>query len=456
MRRQLSALLCLPWLALAQAEESAQEIVENDPSQETVTDLGRFEFAQKVTLQGGYGPDQGVLGNDRKGFYGLRYEPTLAWYSEEGAWSRWQGFTRAWLNYNSGQASTPLQDNDTQQIEYFSAELREFYLRRNLLGDDPRFSLSLGRQRFGDYFGLWWDDSLEALRLDYDDSFGRGFVAAAQKFHSYNSDINGLDASQKDIAYLMGEYAWRWQAQQWFGLRLQLEDDHSGSDETDDPQDFDGYRAGLFATGEQLDWGLLSDYRLELAMLDGDSDFNDGSQQSRNGWALLGEVGKRFDELPWQPRLVLHGGLTDKPDEEGDGFYLNDIQSDRVADPQTYSTGLVSAFIGVDLRNLAFYGIGLETQPRPRHQLDLRLTDLHLRDADGELPLRVDEDSRSGSHSLGQSLDLNYFWRMFPQAFEQRQVQVNALVSTSYFRAGSAVRGLDNDFQVAFGLVLRY
>lgn len=56
------------------------------------------------------------------------------WYSEEGAWSRWQGFGRAQLNYNSGQASTPLQENEAQQLEYFSAELREFYLRRNLLG----------------------------------------------------------------------------------------------------------------------------------------------------------------------------------------------------------------------------------------------------------------------------------------------------------------------------------
>ena len=45
---------------------------------------------------------------------------------------------------------------------------------------------------------------------------------------------------------------------------------------------------------------------------------------------------------------------------------------------------------------------------------------------------------------------------MFPLAYERRQVQVNALLSLSYFRAGSAVRGLDNDYQASFGLVLRY
>ena len=83
MKRCLPALLCLPWLALAQAEESAQQIVadESTPAQEKVTDLGRFEFAQKATLQGGYGPEDGTLGNDRKGFYGLRYVPSLTWRS---------------------------------------------------------------------------------------------------------------------------------------------------------------------------------------------------------------------------------------------------------------------------------------------------------------------------------------------------------------------------------------
>ena len=91
------------------------------------------------------------------------------------------------------------------------------------------------------------------------------------------------------------------------------------------------------------------------------------------GRRLAAELGKRFDDNPWRPRLYLHGGLTDEPDEDGDGFRLNAIQSDRVADPETYSTGLVSAFVGVDLRNLAFYGIGLNSQPRPRQPLLLRL-----------------------------------------------------------------------------------
>ena len=446
----------VPWLLVLLASQAAatdQEGAVSEPASLPTPAVAAampsaIELNHKFTVQGGYGPENSQLGNDGKGFYGLRYEPSLSWRSSEPQWPKWQAFGRAWFNYNSAsQASTGLQQENSQQIEYFSAELREFYLRRNLLGDDPRFSLSLGRQRYSDHFGIWWDDSLESLRLNFDDTFARGFVAVGQKLHSYNSDSQALEASERDIAYAMGEYALRWSGENWAGLRLLLEQDHSGRD-ADDPSDFKGGRAGLFFHGDEPNvTPLFSDYRLELALLDGSVELASGEEQDR----------KHFAERPWSPRLALYGGITDKPDDSNDGFYLNAIQSDRVANPETYSSGLVSAFIGIDLRNLAYYGIALETRPQPRHYLDLRLTDLHLRDADGDLPLSLAEPAeRNGSRSLGQTLDLNYYWEMFPYAVQDKHVQINALLTASYFRAGDAIGNLDNDFQVSFGVVLRY
>lgn len=446
--------------AAAEAEAEASEPAESADT---------FEIHHKLSLQGGYGPKDSTLGQDYEPFYGVRYEPSLSWFSPQAEWPVWQGFARAWLNYNSSQASTPFQEqnpaSERPQVEHSNAELREFYLKRNLLGGDPRFSLSVGRQRFADHYGIWWDDSLESLRLNYLDDFASGFIAVGQRFYNYNSDAFSLEDNTRSIAYGLGEYSWRWHPKHWAGVRMLLEYDHSGAD-VDDPRDFKGGRAGLFAHGDELRWGVISDYRMELIALKGRVETIDGSaveeRQNSSGWAFVGDIGKRFDDWPWQPRFALRGGITDKPSNEFDGFGFNDLQSDRVSGRETYSSGLLGSFIGINLRNLAFYGLAVETRPLPRHYFDIRLSDLYLCDGEGELPMRVSPElletsgAITGDESLGQVLDLNYYWEMFPTAFYGRQLSFDLLLSAGYFKAGDAIRGLDDDYQLSFGAVLRY
>ena len=451
--------------ATAAAAEAEAEVEASEPAESADT----FEIHHKLSLQGGYGPKDSTLGQDYEPFYGVRYEPSLSWFSPQAEWPVWQGFARAWLNYNSSQASTPFQEqnpaSERPQVEHSNAELREFYLKRNLLGGDPRFSLSVGRQRFADHYGIWWDDSLESLRLNYLDDFASGFIAVGQRFYNYNSDAFSLEDNTRSIAYGLGEYSWRWHPQHWAGVRMLLEYDHSGAD-VDDPRDFKGGRAGLFAHGDELRWGVISDYRMELIALKGRVETIDGSaveeRQNSSGWAFVGDIGKRFDDWPWQPRFALRGGITDKPSNEFDGFGFNDLQSDRVSGRETYSSGMLGSFIGINLRNLAFYGLAVETRPLPRHYFDIRLSDLYLRDGHGELPMRVSPElletsgAISGDESLGQVLDLNYYWEMFPTAFYGRQLSFDLLLSAGYFKAGDAIRGLDDDYQLSFGAVLRY
>ena len=127
-------------------------------------------------------------------------------------WAKWEAFGRLWLNYDTDPNALQSDEGNDETLarrRHAYSEAREFYVRRNLLGDDPRFSATFGRQRFSDRFGIWWDDSIEALRLDYNDSFASGFVAVAEKFYYYNSDDNRLDPRDKKIRYLMAEYAWR-------------------------------------------------------------------------------------------------------------------------------------------------------------------------------------------------------------------------------------------------------
>nr|WP_302056193.1 alginate export family protein [Pseudomonas sp. SBB6] len=434
------------------------------------------EFFNKLTVQTGYGPENSEVGRSREMFYSLRYEPSFAWYSPEKRWAKWMVYGRMWLNYDSSESASVQNENannlDRDQPEGWYAELRELYVKRNLLGDDPRFSLSAGRQRYFDDYGIWWDDSIESLRLNYNDTFSRGFVAVAQKFYNYNSDVNRLADSEERTTYLMGEYAYRWSEHNWAGVRLMHENDHSGHD-AEDRYDFKGMRYGLFFKADDLDvTPLFSDYHLELAGLDGKVDNTDvngitSTGHNASGWAALGEIGKRFHDLPWTPRVALRGGLTDKPGNDNDGFRLNAIQSDRITRQGSYSTRLASSFVSLDLRNLSYYGIALETNPTPRSALDFRLTELKLRDANGTLPIRLDGDQRSernraiaqGRHGngkdVGQMLDLNYYWKMFPVAIDGKHLDVNALVSASYLNAGNALDSGD-DYQLTFGVVVSY
>ena len=450
-------LACLP-LGLLHAEETSIASPELQP----VTSL----LTHKLFLRSGYGPDETRLGEDRRSFFSLRYEPSYRWYSPEQRWAKWEAFGRLWLNYDSDPNALQSDEGNDENVSsrrHAYSEAREFYVRRNLLGDDPRFSATFGRQRFSDRFGIWWDDSIEALRLDYNDSFGKGFVAIAEKFYYYNSDDNRLDPRDKKIRYLMAEYAWRWHADHWIGARLLYEDDYSGSS-PDDRQDFNGLRYGVFLHGDtrQLT-SLVSDYHLEVAALDGrlETTQNNGLRNSgdKTGWAVVTDVGKRFETLPWTPRVGISAGLTDKPDDSGsDGFTLNRIQSDRRNDPLSYSSRLVSNLVSVNLSNLAFYGVSLETQPTDRSQLDMRLSDLRLRNASAQLPLRTTNDGvvrDTGSRHLGQVLDINHYWRMFPIAYDGKRIQLNTLTSLSYFKAGSALETGD-DYQLTLGITLTY
>lgn len=434
------------------------------------------EILHKLSIQAGYGPEDSALGNDRESFHNVTYEPTFIWYSPEKRWSEWMVFGRANLTYDSGNSSNTLaSDNQNldarERPEYLYAEAREFYVRRNLLGGDPRFALSLGRQAYNDKYGLFWDDSIESVRLSYNDTFARGFFAVGQKFWNYNSDVNSLDAGEEETLYVMGEYALRWHADHWAGVRALYEDDRSDND-PDDPQDFTGWRAGLFLRGENLTFSpLLSDYHVELAALGGrigaiDNSLSRSSHNTR-GAAMVSEIGKRFDHLTWTPRVALRGGITDTPSDENDGFYLNRMQSDRIVTPGSYNTRLVSSFIRLNLRNVQYYGASLELKPTPRSALDLRISDVYLRSADGDLPVRISRTEQqerraeiragtfNGGRSVGQVYDANYYWRMFPLAYEGRHLNINGLINVAYLDAGSAVPS-GNDYQLSFGIVATY
>lgn len=174
------------------------------------------------------------------------------------------------------------------------------------------------------------------------------------------------------------------------------------------------------------------------------------------GWAVQGEFGLQLQQYAWQPRIALYAGMTDTPDEDDNGFFLNRIQSDRLINDRTYSTRLVSSAFRVDMRNLLYYGAGVELHPTERSILELRVSDMQLRNAAGPLPLRTDSPRNTDSQSLGQVIDLNYYWQNFPLAYRGRLFNLNTLASASYLSPGDATPDLDDQYQISLGIIMHY
>ncbi|MCP5163043.1 MAG: ion channel protein AlgE [Hahellaceae bacterium] len=427
-----------------------------------------YEFDQKLSLQAGYGPEGSLIGQSHEAFMGLRYEPTLRTYWPQREWSQWQTFVRLWLNYNTSDASNPAFENAGPQIEGFSAEAREFYLKRNLINDDPRLSATLGRQRFSDHFGVWWDDSIESLRVSFQDTDQTAFIALAEHFSTYNSDDIHLAEQDKKILYLLADYSQQWQQNHWAGLRGLYEYDHSddaqmalpasvtGSQAQQTTFDTSGFRVGFYAHGDTQAPKGGTDYHVETLYLQQRRVSPQRSPDHREGWAVIGEVGQTWNTLALQPRVALRTGITDKPSDARDGFYLNRLQSDRVSNPSSYTTGLAGSFVTVDLRNLFFYGVILETHPDERQQLDIRLFDLYSRNDNLAPAINMTSPTLHPDHSIGQVLDISHYWKAFPWAVQGKQLNMNLLSNLSYFVAGDASQAAGDDIQVTMGLDLRY
>lgn len=421
-------------------------------------ELPPYEVQHKITGQLGYGPGDSVLGSPSHGFGQFRYQPAFTWYLPQRTWPDWQLYSRLWLTYNNEDASNPYFEGSSP--EGSSIELRDFYARRERLFDDPRLSMTIGRQPYRAPLGLWWDTSLESIRMQWQDTFHEGFLALGQRLHSYNSAEGHLDANEQDIVYLMAEYGLRWSPQGWTGVRLQAEYDYSGSQPQGDPEDINAVRGGIFlGERERADDALLTDYHIEAIWLQGqrESSATNASPDTDTlqGWAVVAAFGHHFRFQPWKPRLAFRGGITDASGHDDNGFYLNDLQSDRIHLHDLDRRAIGGSFVRLTMSNTLFYGVRLELQPATRQLLTLMAMDIQCRSDDGALPIeRV--DGRCDGRNAGQVLDMNYRWDMFPVGVSGSQLNWQLIASLGHFNAGSALPAGSSDTQVLLSTELSW
>lgn len=442
------ALVALLLGAMPCYADDAEPVAEDAPAD--------WFVGHKLAAQLGYGPDDGRLGADPTGFGALRYQPTLNGYFPDRDWPLTEFHSRLWFDYKSSQTSTALFEDEDRRVEGTSMELRDFYVTRNRLLDDPRWSLGIGRQRYASLLGLWWDSSLESLRLDWFDSYSAGFLALGERFHTYNTSLGRLEPEERDIAYLFGQYGYRWAARHWFGVRWMTEVDH-GSGEG---EKVSAARAGLYAYGLTPGRHFIDyDYWIELAALTGQIEEAglDDSQRHFNGWAIVAEAGSRFSRVPWQPRIGTRFGITDAASESYAGFYLNAVQSSRLIYEGRPSTGLAGSFINLTMTNTLFYGLLAEMRPARRTAVEIGLFDIRCRADDGPLPINRarTSDSCSGGR-VGGVADLRITRDIYPRAFGHRQLNWQWIFNLGLFHSGGAISPATDDVQAMVSTELTF
>jgi alginate production protein len=109
------------------------------------------------------------------------------------------------------------------------AELKQYYLKfdgHQINADN--YNLQIGRQRIREDLALWWNRDIEAVRINYDTTLLKGFVAVAQPLSSNKTSDDFYEASQDRLRFL-GQASFNYQPEQFLDLRALYENDYSGT-----------------------------------------------------------------------------------------------------------------------------------------------------------------------------------------------------------------------------------
>lgn len=420
----------------------------------------KLAFENGLTAQLGYGPDPQApfLSDERDSFGVVRYAPALRWTVGSEQWPKWEVYSRLWFSYSSDGASSPLFEDDQQLQEGESLEWRGFYVKVNRLLGRPGLDLTVGRQRYASELGVWWDSSLESVKFNWEQARSSGFLAVGSRFATYNTAIDDLPEDQQSIFYGLGQWKYEWKAKHRFGARLMYENDYSDSNAAD-PYDVTAVRYGLLFEAQNLD-GFITDYYVDVIGIEGDvSETVDITETERSfsGWLAGGELGHRFYEAAWRPRVSARVIVSDQATQEFDGYYLNTVQSDRINIESAYRSAVSGSLLTLNMSNLVFYGLKAELQPRPRQSIDILISHVACNSDKGVSPLRrVQTQGACANKDLGQSYDMNYVWDMYPGRFSGRQVNWRILFNLSYFDAESHLGAEDSEYQALISTEINF
>jgi alginate production protein len=338
----------------------------------------------------------------------------------------------------------------------------------DVLGSGIDFDV--GRLEFEDDRRWWWDEELDAARVEWEggpeEAFGAS-LAVAHELAPNRSDRSRIDAEDEDRLRVIGELSWEPVANHGFELFALYESDHSGHRPVGTsirPSREDEADAHLFWLGPRALGAFVSEsnwilgYWVDGGWVQGDEtliEHGDPEEAGRlpieavarrdvSGWALDAGL-LTIAALPFEPRVSLSYAIG-----SGDGGDGNHDRAYRQSDLQANETGFggvrrfphYGRLLDPELSNLGVATVGAGISLFESSSLDLvyhhyRL--IHRADSLRNANIETEFDGRH--RDVGQELDLQL-------AIEEGD-RVELELSGSVFRAGAAFGPHSGDW--AFG-----
>ena len=434
--------------------------------------LPEHEYDQRLYISAGESPDyrKRFLDDETETNGVVRYEPRYHWRSDHTEWHRWDAEIRAKLLVAAGRPSS-LQTDDNARIredEHYG-ELRDAWIRRRLLFNQPALSLALGRQTYKDEQGLLWDLPAESLNLAWQASQWRGGLVVGEQLSAWRTDDPDLDPRDESIRRVLASLGQQWLPGHWWDLRVHYQDDNSGSqadrpEDVLDVRDFTGYWAGLRLQGEGGS-GPRIGYTLNALFQEGDSQWYGISgtgnrlldEDRVQGYLWLAELYGRVDKGRWRPAFGVRLASTDRPESHRDGYFQSRVQSNRRPGVADLSTGVLGDLLDYEMHNLAFFAAWYRQQLWPRAELEVLAGALQRRDATLAVRSPIRNPLVPGEEALGSVVNVALGWRSFPLAItERRQMQLSTRLSYSAFEMGDAYQRGEQIHQVLFVIAGRW
>ncbi len=321
--------------------------------------------------------------------------------------------------------------DETETLETLGEEIRVSGLERSqmglayLFGDRVQSTLVLGRSEFentGERW-QWWDEELDAIRLDsvYDDF--ELTVGLAEELARENTDDDGIDPELEDVRRLLVDLSWEFtDGHQLIFYYLDQRDDSSGYDVGDfepvgreDESDADLTWTGLSYLGS-LEIEDFASIELEghLARVSGEEtryDFDDPAAgrvevservtQDIDGAAsglFLSLVPARFDDWRLTLGRVRADGDGNPDDMDDDAFRQNDLQGESEVLGEVFQP---------ELSNLVVDIVGLEWRIADGVELALYRYDYEQDELADEIrDAGIELDPNGLNRDLGHEIDL--------------------------------------------------